>query len=42
MLAAHANPRLASVGREALARAARRVPASAQAMAATALVTLKD
>ena len=39
MLAAHVNPRLASVGREALARADSLVPASAEALAATALIT---
>ncbi len=39
MLAAHVDPRLASIGREALARAAGRVPATASAMAATALIS---
>jgi len=42
MLCQHPNARLASVGREALARADHRVPASAAALAATALNVRAD
>ena len=42
MLSQHPNQRLASIGREALARADQLVPATAAAMAATALITRAD